>query len=167
MTDKDLKFASEETLQARIKPLVEYWHNVKAKENDKYRWYNDTHISYGNGMRCTQGNKVFMTFYNVDFKASGMLYCQVDAIVDPETLDYTIKGIAGYGNFTSVTPVDDGPVFKRTELSEEDRIEFDALTANSLYLHQYSIHKSGHPIIDKRTQSAVFNHIALDSFDEC
>ena len=162
ITDKDLKFASEESLLARINPLLDYFHTEYSKVNQDAKYWNMDAIRYGCNMACTEGNKVFMVFYNVSRPAPNI--CRVDAIIDPLTLDYSIKCIALYGSLTSVTDIEDGKVFSREELDEENRMHFDAMTAVSLFNHKYGLYQSLYPITDKRTQKLVYGYVRKETF---
>lgn len=151
-------------LRDKITPYVDYLNSTEV-----YTRYHIDNILYGVDLRETKNNNIKFTIYNLLGVLDGNC-AELDVIVNPKTFEYQIKPKALYGSLSYTIPIEDtkdiyksGKVVFDKDLSDNDKLIFNGVIANTLYQTFYGYYKRNHPIMHKHLQFIVFNKIEDDN----
>ena len=154
---------SEDFLKSKIEPYIKF-----LNSDESYERFHINNILYGTDLRQTQNDNIKFSLYNL-LGVFGGNCAEMTILVNTETFEYRIKPKALYGSLNYTIPIEDAntiyssaKVILDNELSDNDKLIFDGVVANTLYQTFYGYYKRIHPIMDKHLQSIIFGKVEND-----
>lgn len=157
---------TQEFLESKVVPYLTY-----LNSDERYERFHINNILYGVDVYVTENDNIKFTLYNLRGVFGG--HCaELDILVNPNTFEYKIKPKALYGGLDYTIPIENSYgvyhsayVVTSNSLSENEKIIFDGVIANTLYQTFYGYYKRLHPIWDKDFQCCIFGKCCNDNLE--